>query len=50
MKHKIPPIDRKRWFDIPQDSLDLELANVPMISMENATANTILQRTTTFSN
>jgi len=43
MKHKIPPMDRKRRFDIPHDSLDLELAKDPNISKEKEIANTILQ-------
>jgi len=29
---------------MPQDFLDLEFANVPIMSMDNATANTTLQR------
>lgn len=44
MKQRIPPNDRTRWCEIPQDFLDLEFAIVPTISKENAIANMILRK------
>lgn len=49
MKHKMPPIVKKRRLDIAQVCLDLlELVNVPKMSIENATANVILQSANEF--
>ena len=37
-------MDRDRWPNTPQEFLDLEFANVPMISIDNPTANTIQEK------
>ena len=42
MKHRIPPMEKSRWWDMPHVFLDFEFDSVPMISIENPTANVIL--------